>query len=78
MNVKLADMQPLSQDLYKELRTSLIERLLDKEHLVRAHGVAALSKLAMSEDPDDLDEDDEPILHYLLSSLIQDPAAYAL
>ena len=65
-----------SQDLYKDLRISLIDRLTDKEPLVRAHSVAALSKLALSEDPDDLDEDGEPTLHHLLNNLLKDPAAY--
>lgn len=64
--------------MYKELRASLVDRLLDKESLVRVHAVSSLSKLAMSEDPDDLDEEDEPILSHLGNSLLSDPAPYVI
>ncbi|KAI5122625.1 hypothetical protein M0805_008714 [Coniferiporia weirii] len=65
----------IDQDLYAELRAALLERLLDKESLVRAYSVVALSKLAMSEDPDDLEDDERPIVSTLLTSLFYDPAA---
>ncbi|KAH8108765.1 nuclear condensing complex subunit [Phellopilus nigrolimitatus] len=64
----------IDQDLYSELRTSLLERLCDKESLVRAHCVAALSKLATSEDPNDLEDDEQPIVTSLLDRLFYDPA----
>lgn len=65
-----------SQDLYAELKAALMERLADKEPLVRAHSVTALSVLAASEDPYDLEDDEPPIITSLLSSLYHDPAAY--
>ena len=52
----------------------MTERLRDKEPLIRAHCVAALSKIAASEDPDDLEDDEEPLLTLLLHSLFYDPA----
>ena len=56
-----------------DLRTGLLERLHDKESFIRSASVAALSKLAGSEDPNDVD-DGKPILAYLLESLCHDPA----
>ena len=61
--------------MYTELRASLLERLSDKEPLVRVHSVASLSLLAASEDPYDLDDDEPPILNSLLEVLFYDPAA---
>lgn len=66
-----------SQEVYVELRAALLERLYDKEPLIRAHCVVAMSKLALSEDPKELDEDEQPLLVCLLTSLCCDPAVYA-
>ncbi|THH04392.1 hypothetical protein EW145_g5551 [Phellinidium pouzarii] len=71
----ISNLGEIDQDLYAELREALSERLSDKEPLIRAHSVAALSKLAMSEDPDDLEDADQPIVTSLLTSLFYDPAA---
>lgn len=62
--------------MYAELRTNLLDRLLDKEPLVRAHCVTVLSKLAASEEPDDLEDDQQPIVTSLLNSLFYDPASF--
>ncbi|TDL22782.1 hypothetical protein BD410DRAFT_722164 [Rickenella mellea] len=67
----------LDEDLYKTLRSGLLDRLQDKESLVRTHAVVTLCKLAMSDDPEDLDEDEQPILVCLLDSLCCDPAPEA-
>ena len=64
-----------SQDVYSNLRSSLLERLHDKEPLVRASCVSALGKLSISEDPDEIDDDDVPILSYLMEALCYDLAA---
>ena len=66
----------LSQDLYSELKAALVERLSDREHLARAYSVISLSKLAASEDPYELEDDEPPIVTSLLTSLYYDPAAY--
>ena len=60
--------------MYAELKSALLERLCDKEHLVRALAVTSLSKLAASEDVDDLEDDEEPIVMSLLNHLFEDPA----
>lgn len=59
--------------MYNELRTALLDRLTDKEAIIRAHAVIALSKLVGSEDPED---GERSILHTLLESLEKDPAPY--
>ena len=64
-----------SEDLYSQLRTSLIERLDDKESFVRAQAVVALSKLVGCEDPSEIGDDEQPIVMYLLDSLCYDQAA---
>ena len=56
-----------------DLRTSLIERLHDKETPVRSSAIVALSKLAGSEDPEEV-EQDSSILSHLLERLCNDPA----
>ncbi|EJC98309.1 uncharacterized protein FOMMEDRAFT_96961 [Fomitiporia mediterranea MF3/22] len=71
----ISSLGEMDQDLYAELRTSLLERLADKEPLVRVHSVVALSLLAASEDPYDLEDDEPPILNSLLTTLYYDPAA---
>ena len=65
----------VSEDLYSELRTSLIERLDDKESVVRAQAILALSKLVGCEDPQEIQDDEQPIVMYLLDSLCYDHAA---
>ncbi|KAL5480828.1 YCG1_1 [Sanghuangporus weigelae] len=71
----VSNLGELDQDLYAELRAALLERLADKEPLVRVHSVTALSILASSEDPYDLDDDEPPIINPLISSLYYDTAA---
>ena len=66
-----------SQDVYNELRSCLLERLHDKESLVRANCAIALCKLSASEDPEEVEEDG-PILSHLMGSLLYDPATYVL
>ena len=67
-----------SQELYVELRSGLVERLHDKESLIRAQSIVGLSKIAMSEDPTELNEEEDelPAITYMLSCLSTDPAAY--
>ena len=59
--------------MYTELRDALIERFADKEAVIRAHAVIALSKLVGSEDPE---AGERSMLQTLLESLETDPAPY--
>ncbi|KAF8182055.1 nuclear condensing complex subunit [Pholiota molesta] len=54
----------IDEDVYNELRGALMDRLNDKETLIRAHAVIALSKLIGN------------ILQTLLEVISTDPAAY--
>jgi condensin complex subunit 3 len=57
------------------LRSGLIERVHDKETLIRVQAVVALSKLCGSEDPSDVEEDEQTAIDVLLDTLSCDPAA---
>ncbi|KAF8888582.1 nuclear condensing complex subunit [Infundibulicybe gibba] len=61
-------------DVYSILRDNLIERLGDRESLIRAHAVIALSKLIGSEDPSELEEGEKTILEILLDVVCYDTA----
>ena len=63
-----------SEDTYTNVRSSLLDRLNDKEPGIRALVVAALAKLVGSEDPDP-DPGEKSILSTLLEVLETDPAA---
>lgn len=65
----------LDEDTYNVLRDSLVERLCDKEPLIRSHAVMALSKLVGSEDPSEIQPGEQTILEVLLDVLCHDPAA---
>ncbi|KAK0494637.1 nuclear condensing complex subunit [Armillaria luteobubalina] len=62
----------IDEDTYDILRDGLIERICDKEPLIRSHAVAALSKLAGTEDPDELQADERTILELLLDVVTYD------
>ncbi|KAF8962585.1 nuclear condensing complex subunit [Flammula alnicola] len=65
----------IDEDAYNELRNALLERLNDKETLIRAHAVIALSKLVDSEDPNEVEQGEQTILETLLEVVSTDPAA---
>ena len=65
-----------SEDAYNELRDSLIQRVYDKETLVRVHVVIALSKLVGTESPDEIEQGEQTILQTMLDIVSTDPAAY--
>ena len=54
-----------SDELYSALRTHLMGRVRDKEFTIRVQAVVALSKLAGSEDPNELDDDEVSIIDTL-------------
>ena len=65
-----------SEDAYNELRSSLIQRLYDKETIIRIHVVIALSKFVGTESPDEIEQGEQTILQMLLDTISIDPAAY--
>ena len=56
----------------------MVERLCDRESLIRAHAVIALSKLVGSEDPSEIQPGEQTILEVLLDLLCHDPAPYVI
>ncbi|KAL6308311.1 nuclear condensing complex subunit [Sparassis latifolia] len=65
----------IDEDLYLSMRTSLLERIRDKEPPIRAQTVLALSKLAPSENIAELEEDETSIQELLLDTLTYDTSA---
>ncbi|KAG6887175.1 hypothetical protein C0992_000306, partial [Termitomyces sp. T32_za158] len=64
----------IDEETYDLLKEGLIDRICDKEVFIRAHAVAALSKLAGSEGPDEVDPREKTILEVLVDVLSYDPA----
>lgn len=54
------------------MRSSLMERVKDKEAFIRAVAVVALSKLAGAEDPEDLGDDAINVIDALVDILRYD------
>ena len=65
-----------SEDAYNGLRSSLIQRLYDKETIIRVHVIIALSKLVGTESPDEIEQGKRTILQMLLDTISLDPAPY--
>ncbi|KIK98064.1 hypothetical protein PAXRUDRAFT_824294 [Paxillus rubicundulus Ve08.2h10] len=65
----------IDEEVYKMLRSALIERIHDKETFIRIQAIVALSKLCGSEDPSDVEEDEQTAVDVLLDTLGCDPAA---
>ncbi|PCH39141.1 hypothetical protein WOLCODRAFT_110578 [Wolfiporia cocos MD-104 SS10] len=70
----IAHLGEIDEDLYASLRSSLMQRVRDKEPAIRVQAIAALSKLAGSEDVSELD-DEQSIMDALLDALAHDTAA---
>ena len=64
-----------SEETYNLLRDGLMERVNDKESLIRAYAVVALSKLVGSEDPNEVQEGERTMLDILLEITRFDDAA---
>ncbi|KAG6907366.1 hypothetical protein DXG01_009187 [Tephrocybe rancida] len=64
----------IDEETYNLLKEGLIDRICDKETIIRAHAATALSKLAGSEDPDEVAPGEKTILEVLLDVLSFDPA----
>ncbi len=65
----------VSEDIYNTLRTTLVERVRDKESFIRVQAVAALAKICGSEDPEELAEDEQTATEVLEDLLAHDPSA---
>ncbi|RDB27802.1 Condensin complex subunit 3 [Hypsizygus marmoreus] len=69
----IAHLGEIDEDTYNLLRDGLMERICDKESLIRAHAVTALSKLIGSEDPDEVEPGEKTILEVLLDVISYEP-----
>ncbi|KAG6908746.1 hypothetical protein DXG01_003450 [Tephrocybe rancida] len=65
----------VDEEIYSELRSSLLDRVNDKEAPVRVQAVLALSKLSGSEDPSEVQEGEQTVLQVLLDILEHDSSA---
>ncbi|KAJ7678541.1 nuclear condensing complex subunit [Mycena rosella] len=65
----------VDEDIYQELRTALLDRIRDKEAIVRVPVVFALSKFAGSEDTSELGEGERTVLQVLIDTLSTDPSS---
>lgn len=68
-------MDLLSEDTYNLLRDSLMDRINDKESLIRTYAAVALSKLVGTEDPNEIQEGQRTTLETLLETMSLDDAA---
>ncbi|PFH49330.1 hypothetical protein AMATHDRAFT_76233 [Amanita thiersii Skay4041] len=64
----------IDEDTYNSLRDNLMDRISDKESLIRVYAVIALSKLVGTEDPSELEEGQPTILGVLLDLTCFDDA----
>ncbi|KAG6819105.1 hypothetical protein H0H93_015408 [Arthromyces matolae] len=65
----------IDHDIYTELRSSLMDRINDREVPVRVQAVIALSKLAGTEEPDEVEEGEQSVQELLLDVLKNDSSA---
>ncbi|KAF8548053.1 hypothetical protein OG21DRAFT_814500 [Imleria badia] len=71
----VAHLGEIDEDVYHVLRAALIERVHDKETNIRVQAAVALSKLCGSEDPSDVEDDEQTAIDVLFDTLGCDPAA---
>lgn len=64
-----------SEEIYKDLRAALLDRVNDKEAPVRVQAVIALSKLAGSEEPTEVEDGEQPVADVLVDILAHDQSA---
>jgi condensin complex subunit 3 len=65
----------LSEDMFNSLRTTLMERVRDKEPFIRVQAVAALAKICGSDDPVEPVGDEQTATDVLEDLLAHDPSA---
>lgn len=69
---------PSSEDMYSLLRSSLMERVRDREPPIRVQAIIALSKLAGSEDISDVQDGEQTIIEVLVDALTYDTSPYVI
>ncbi|KAJ9103123.1 hypothetical protein QFC21_002545 [Naganishia friedmannii] len=72
--VLLNSFDEIDDDLYANLRSTLLERTRDKEIPVRIQATLGIARLRAGDDPDDLEEDEEDLGEVLLDLLRFDSA----
>ncbi|KAF9370014.1 hypothetical protein CPB97_003086, partial [Podila verticillata] len=65
----------MDDDLYTQLKDSLMERVKDKESAVRVQAVFALSKLQSGEEDEAENEDEENVVQVMIDLMQHDPSA---
>jgi condensin complex subunit 3 len=63
------------EDIYKELRGALIERVNDKEIPVRVQAVIAISKLCGTEHPSEVSKGEQTVSDMLIDILAHDTSS---
>ncbi|KAJ7183125.1 nuclear condensing complex subunit [Mycena filopes] len=70
----VANLGELDEEIYARLQAALLDRISDKEAVIRLQVVLALSKLVTTENVSELDEDEESIFQVLIETLSFDPS----
>ncbi|KAG7094853.1 hypothetical protein E1B28_005661 [Marasmius oreades] len=70
----MSNIGEIDEETYNLIRRNLNDRICDKEPLIRAHVVVALSKLVGTEDPDELEAGECTAEELILDALCFDPA----
>ncbi|KAJ7671638.1 nuclear condensing complex subunit [Mycena polygramma] len=70
----IVDLGEMDMEIYDRLRTALLERIHDREAMVRVQVVFGLSKLAASEDPSEVTAGEKTLLQVLMETLESDPS----
>ncbi|KAJ7678711.1 hypothetical protein B0H17DRAFT_1139263 [Mycena rosella] len=71
----VAHLGEVDEDIYSDLQNALLDRINDKEVMIRVQVVTALSKLAISEDLSEINEGESTVLQMLIDILSTDPSA---
>jgi condensin complex subunit 3 len=74
-SLRCSGSQRHSEEVYQDLRAALLDRINDKESPVRVQAVIGLSKLCGSEEPGDVEDNEQTATETLLDLLAHDPAA---
>ncbi|THV00743.1 hypothetical protein K435DRAFT_718742 [Dendrothele bispora CBS 962.96] len=64
----------IDEETYNILRENVVERTVDKEPVIRAHAIIALSKLVGTEDPDELESGESTATELILDAMCYDSA----
>ncbi|KAJ6460347.1 nuclear condensing complex subunit [Mycena vitilis] len=70
----IVDLGEMDMDIWDRLRAALLERIHDREAMVRVQVVIGLSKLAASEDPSEVEAGEKTLVQVLMETLESDPS----